>query len=81
MTHAHRYQQPGDPHVHWTYTTGNYRSFLYWHSFEEACNAAFENSPDVMTAHVFSPSGPGLDVTREQWAATTVEEWEAARKP
>jgi hypothetical protein len=77
MTDTHEPRKPEQ----WTYSVGHYNSFLYWHSFEEACNAAFANSPDVTAAHVFTPNGPGLDVTREQWASTTEEQWAEVRKP
>lgn len=51
----------------WTYSVGRYTSFLYWNTFEDACDAAFERSPDVYTANVFSPQGGGIDVTRVEW--------------
>lgn len=57
----------GEKPEQWTYTTGNYRSFLFFPSFEAACDGAFANSPDVLTAHVFAPDGGGLDVSRKEW--------------
>lgn len=57
-------------HEHWTYTLpGGYTSPFYSPTFEGAAVSAFRGDKDLQTVHVFSPNGPGVDVTREEAVA------------
>lgn len=57
-------------HEHWTYSLPNgYTSPFYSPTFEGAAVTAFRADRDVQTVHVFSPSGGGVDVTREEAVA------------
>lgn len=44
-------------HCHWTYTRGNYRSFGYWPTQDDAAHAAGVLAPGEDPPHVFQVHG------------------------